>query len=226
MNKGLTTIIVPCYIQTELSKYITMACIGNITKYTDEEDYELIVIEDIPKFKIDDPWHTFRINNHIVLKERTNYATKMNLAVKEANGEYLAFIQNDCFVYENWLPTLRWYIENKYAEAMIPHQFPSAPRKWFKEEPLKTNEETLSKGVRDACMIYMSKEAYDRTGGFNEELEALVEQDFYENMNSKGIRYDTTSKVVVTHIGLATHYQNSHEEFSDAVTHDSLLRNK
>ena len=50
----LTTIIMPAYVQTKLSAHITMAALLNITRYTDPDDYELILIHDIPKEPIRD----------------------------------------------------------------------------------------------------------------------------------------------------------------------------
>ena len=224
MVKGKTTIIVPAYLNTELSLNMTIACIGNITKYTDDKDYELILIEDVPKHGFRNDWKTFRIEEHIILPERTNYATKMNMAAKKAKGEYLAFIQNDCFVWEGWLPNLRWYLEHGDG-CIIPHQFPNKPRQWVKDTYTQTFEECRSQGARDACMIMITREAFDKTGGFNEDMEAFVEADFYERMGRVGVKQDTTSKVIVTHIGLSTHSQNQ-EEFDRAVHHDSLIRNK
>jgi len=43
MKSKLTTIICTAYNQTPVLAHITMACLANITKYTDPKDYELIL---------------------------------------------------------------------------------------------------------------------------------------------------------------------------------------
>ena len=224
MKKGLTSIIVPAYNATPVSAHITMACLANIARFTDREDYELILIEDCPKVAVRDDYKVLGIDKHFVLTKRTNYATKMNLAAAQAEGEFLAFIQNDCFVYEDWLPVLRYYLEKKLADVVVPDQTPR-DRKYIKDAMELSLEDGLYKGNRDACMMVMTREAYDKTGGFNGKLEAFVEADFYERCGVNGVNIAPTNKVVVTHITLATHYQDM-KAFNKAMTNDFLIRNK
>ena len=225
-TKKLTSIIVPAYVQTELSAHITMACIANIIKYTDPEEYELILIHDIPKFAVRDDFKIFSQVNYreIILDTYTNYSTKMNMAAKEAKGDYLAFVQNDCFVWGNWLTDLRWYLENGKGDCIIPHQWPTT-YKFRKDAEEATYEATLNGGARDACMVMITKEAFAKAGGFNDEIKAFVEADFYERMGRTGVSQITTSKALVTHLSLATYFQDP-KQFNDNMHSDSLIRNK
>jgi GT2 family glycosyltransferase len=224
MIKGLTTAIVVGYHETPLSAHITMLSLSNITKYTDTEDYELILIEDMPKYNVRDDYHVLKIDKHIILDERATYSRKINLAAKEANGEYLAIIQNDVFVWEGWLKDLRYYLEKGLGEAIIPAQFPCSRASMIESYNMKL-EEGLNKGARDACMIMITKEAFDKTGGFNEDLSILQEADFYERMSDAGVNQITTNKVQVSHLTLGTHYQDM-EEFERKMHHDSQIRNE
>ena len=224
MTKGLTTVIVIGWHETALSAHMTMLCLANITKYTDTEDYELILIEDMPKFQVRDDYHVLKIDKHIILDRRANYSEKINIAAKEANGEYIAIVQNDVFVWEGWLKNLRWYFEQGLCEAIIPDQFPRS-RQYILDSYAMSMEEGLNKGARDACLIMIAKEAFEKTGGFDENLEALQEADFYERMVDCGVNQVTTNKVQVSHMTLGTHYQNQ-EEFWEKVSHDSNVRNK
>lgn len=224
MIKDLTSVIVIGYHNTPLSAHMTMLCLANITKYTDTEDYELILIEDVPKFPVRDDYHVLKIDNHIILDEYTNYSKKINLAVQQAKGEYLAIVQNDVFVWEGWLKNLRYYLENGLAEAVIPSQFPCS-RQNILESYKMTLEEGLDRGARDACMIMITKSAFEQTGGFNEDLRIFQEADFYERMHSNRINQITTNKVQVSHMTLGTHYQDM-KEFEKKIHHDSLVRNE
>lgn len=224
--KDLTTIIVPAYVQTELSAHITMACIHNIIKYTNLDEYELILIHDQPKHKVRDDFGIFKKVNYreIILSDRTNYSTKMNLGFKEGKGKYFAFIQNDCFVWDNWLTDARYYLENGLGECIIPHQWP-VTRDFVLENQKASYEESLNKGARDACAIVITREAFEKTGGFNDDIEAFVEADFYERIAAMGVNQITSGKFLVTHLSLATHYQDM-DGFNAKMHHDSLIRNK
>lgn len=223
MIKGLTSVIVVGYHKTAISAHNTMACLANITKYTDTEDYELILIEDIPEFPVRDDYHVLKIDNHIILDKYTNYSTKMNLAAKEAQGEFIVFIQNDVFVWEGWLTGLRYYLENGLGDAIIPAQFPCT-RQQILDSYDMTMEEGLNMGARDACMIMITREAFDKTGGFNDDLQAFVEKDFYDRMSNAGVNQITTNKVQITHLTLGTHYQDM-DEFDKKMHHDSQILN-
>ena len=227
MIKGLTTVVVVGYHKTRLSAHMTMACLANITKYTDTEDYELILIEDTVAdeqfYEVRDDYHVLKIDKHIILDKYTNYSTKMNIAAKEANGEFICFIQNDVFVWEGWLKGLRYYLENGLGEAIIPSQIPCT-REWILESNAMSYEDGLNQGARDACMIMITRSAFDKTGGFNDDLRAFVEADFYERMGNAGVNQITTNKVQITHITLGTHYQDM-DAMDKKVHHDSLIRN-
>jgi GT2 family glycosyltransferase len=224
MKKGLTSVIMPAYVQTPISAHMTMAALSNITKFTDTDDYELILIHDIPKYPIRDDYKVLKIDQEIILDEYTNYSTKMNMAAKKAEGEFLCFIQNDVFVWEGWLKGLRYYLENGMGEAIIPAQFPCT-RQQILDSYAMSYEEGLNQGARDACMIMITREAFDRTGGFNDDLQAFVEADYYERMSNARVNQITTNKVQITHMTLGTHYQDM-EAFEKKVDHDSRIRNK
>lgn len=224
MKKGLTSVIVVGYHNTAISAHMTMACLANITKYTNTDEYELILIEDIPQFNVRDDYHVLKIDKHIILDIYTNYSTKMNLAAKEAEGEFLAFVQNDVFVWEGWLTGLRYYLENGLGEAIIPAQFPCT-RQQILDSYDMTYEQGLNMGARDACMIMITGEAFKRTGGFHDDLQAFVEADFYDRMSDAGVNQVTTNKVQITHLTLGTHYQDM-DAFEQKMAHDSEIRNK
>lgn len=222
----MISIIVPAYVQTQLSAHITMACLANIIKYTDPKEYELILIHDEPKFPVRDDFGIFKEVGlkEIILPEYTNYSTKMNLAAKQAKGEYLAFIQNDCFVWDGWLEAVKYYFENNLGECIIPHQFP-VNYKFVREADDASYEEALNKGARDACAIMITREAFEKVGGFNDEIKAFVEADFYERLGRHNIKQITSSKLLVTHLSLATYYQHD-DIFNKNMLNDSLIRNK
>lgn len=224
MKKGFTTVIVVGYHPTSVSAHMTMACLANITKYTDSKDYELILIEDTPKVNIRDDYHVLKIDQHIILDKWTPFSKKVNMAAKEAKGEYLAIIQNDCFVWEGWLTNCRYYLEQDKADAIVPDQVPRS-RQYILDSYKDTLDEGFDKGAKDACMMYLRKESFDKAKGYNEKIQSLVEGDFYHRLMNAGVRLDSTNKVQVTHITLATHYQDM-KEFDKKLHFDSLVKDR
>lgn len=216
-----TSVILTAYNQTPVSAHITMAALANITKYTDPEDYELILIEDIPKFPVRDDYNVLKIDKHIILDEYTNYTVKMNMAAKEASGDYLCFIQNDVFVWEGWLDSFHYYFDNKLSECMIPDQLPRT-REYIKAANAMTYEEGLNYGHPEDCMYFMTKEAFKKIGGWNENLQALIQRDFYKRCADAEVIVNSTNKIQVTHITLATHYQDM-EAFDKKLAHDDRV---
>lgn len=217
------SIIMTAYNQTAVSAHITMAALANITKYTDPEDYELILIEDIPMFQVRDDYKLLKIDKHIVLDEYTNYTVKMNMAAKEATGDYLCFIQNDVFVWEGWLKSFLYYFDNGLSECMIPDQLPRS-REYILEANAMTYEQGLNRGHKEDCMYFMTRDVFERIGGWNEDLRALIQVDFYDRCRKADVRVDSTNKIQVTHITLATHYQDM-EAFDKKLYHDTQIIN-
>ena len=217
------TIIVVGYHQTAVSAHMTMACLANITKYTNPDDYELILVEDIPKVNIRDDFHVLKIDRHIILDEYTPFSQKVNLAAKEAKGEYLAIIQNDCFVWEGWLEAAKYYLDSG-IEALVPDQIPRT-RQYILESYDMTLDQGLDMGYRDACMMILTKRAFNRAKGYNPDMTVLVEGDFYERLRLSGTEIHTTNKIQVTHITLATHYQDM-DLMERGMQKDSLVGNR
>lgn len=217
------TIIVPAYHQTELSVHFTIQCLTAITKFTDPKLYKLIIVEDVPKHNIRDDFGVFKIDQHIILDKPTNYATKVNLAAKEVDTPYIAVIQNDCFVQEDWLEKFLYYFDKKKCQAMVPMQF-GVSYEGMQEAANMTLDEGLHGGARDACMIFLTRKAFKKVKGFNEDLDAFVERDLYDRLAAVGISVDSTSKIHVTHIALGTHYQNI-KALDRKMHHDGQLMN-
>lgn len=214
-----TSVIMTAYNQTAVSAHITMAALANITKYTDPEDYELILVEDIPKFNVRDDYGVLKIDKHIIFDTYTPYTVKMNAAAKEATGDYLCFIQNDVFVWEGWLKGFQYYFDNGLSRCMIPDQFPRT-REYIKESYEMSYEEGLNLGHKEDCMYFMTREAFDKMGGWNENLMIRIQQDFYNRCEGAGVRVDSTNKIQITHITLATHYQDMNK-MDELMYHDT-----
>lgn len=216
MKHKLTSIIFTAYDMTNTMRLITQAALQNIIKYTNEEEYELIFIDTIPigaesllfnRYYSDE---IFKLNLRPDRKWIKRYVKDepdpgqyacYNIGAKEATGDYLCFFQNDVFVNEGWLKVLRYYLENDLADVVFPDQqakeraFVKASYK-FKMDSLKSGQ-----GARDAGILMLTKEAFAKLGGWNENIKVHYgERDIYERIGKLGLRERLTNKTMITHL--------------------------
>lgn len=208
--KNKVSIIMTTFIQNPLQAHMTMAAIANITRYTDSKDYELILMSDSEKFPVRDDYHVLKIDTY----SKTfgwGYTKSMNEGAKLAKHDILVFIQNDVFVWEGWLDNMRYYIDKDIAECVFPDQCPR-DREFVKKSYELSFEEAQKYGSRDAGCVMITKEAFERTGGWNEELSLLAEKDFYQRLGKANVNLTDTCKVMISHIMAATNLNRLHEK--------------
>jgi GT2 family glycosyltransferase len=195
---------------------MTMTAVDMISKFTNEDEYELIIVNPEPSEAIRDDYHVLHPYLELQPSPDPDYGSCMNLGAKEAKGDYLVFIQNDVFVQEGWLPGLRQYFEADLCDYCFPDQIPR-PRQYvletYKLDPF--DEKILAgpyTGARDAGLIMMTKEIFNATGGWGEGFSILAERDMYEKLQNLGARQVQTTKVYIAHIMGATNWIQYHED--------------
>lgn len=210
--KGLTSIILTCKIRNKAECHMTMTCIDCIGKYTDIDDYELIVVDPEPSEPIRDDYHVLPKYKHLMPSPDPDYADCMNLGAKEAKGEYLVFMQNDVFVNERWLPCIRQYLESGEFDVVFPDQVPRT-RKYvldsYKRDPFHPDS---LKGGRDAGLMMITRAAFDKVGGWGNGFSLLAEREMYERIGKYNIRWTDTNKVFITHIMGGTNWKQLHDD--------------
>lgn len=222
-----TSIILTAYIQNQFQCHMTMAAIANVTRYTDPQEYELILMSDSEKFPVRDDYKVLKIDQY-VKTEKMSYTQSMNAGVKRAKGELLVFLQNDVFVWEGWLKNLRWYFEQGLCDCVIPDQCPR-DRKFVKESYNMDMLTGAKYGSRDAGLLMISKDAFKRTGGWNEQLTILAEKDFYDRMANNGVNQIDTCKVMISHIMAATNLDLLNKnplKYDDMMKKDAAILNQ
>jgi GT2 family glycosyltransferase len=192
---ALTSIIVAPFDNQVIVRRMTYACLGNIAKYTDDEDYELIVVDQGSMTNIHDVYHmTDHVDKHLVVGD-VGMSQAMNIGAKEATGKYICFMHNDVFVWEGWLRTMVGFLENpKYKYRIVmPHQ-----GRTTREMMKKFEKEENPRGNDDAGLILMSKEDFDKTGGWDERFPNIYQDLAFRRRLIGPVCY--TAKCVITHI--------------------------
>lgn len=210
------SIIMTAYNPTHYLVEMTMAALANITRYTDTDLYELILMDCAPKHNIRDDYGVLKIDLHVKLNTDPGYYAAMNEGAKLANGDYLCFIENDMFVYENWLTDLCYYLDNNLLDAVIPDQFPRS-RDRIKEYQNMTHEEALNAAGTEQGLVLIRKESFKKIGGWKKKGAEMGWRRFYANLADNGVSLGNTAKVIITHICGATYFyklENESEKLS------------
>jgi GT2 family glycosyltransferase len=206
MKPALTSIILTCKIRSLVQAQMTMTCIDMINKFTNTDEYELIVVDPEPTHNIRDDYKTFPKFTHLKPSPDPDYASCMNLGAKEAKGKYLVFIQNDVFVQEGWLPGLRQYLESGWIDVVFPNQFPKNREYVLERKDLSPFDPKCMNEARDAGLVMMTRKIFNSTGGWGEGMSLLAEADMYRRLERAGCRQVGTSKVYIAHIMGATNW--------------------
>lgn len=206
-----------------------MATLANIRRYTDKDDYELIVVDTTPKHKMMDDYGALELGSdghYIVEDEDKGYYAAMNRGASLATGEYLCFIENDIFVFENWLTDLRYYLENDICDVIVPDQ---VPRK--REEILKfremSYEENMFNGIQEQGLLMMRRSDFERVGGWDDRFFKVYGwKAFRITLDTKGLRVNSTTKVNISHIAGMSYffdYEENYDHLNEEMTKESAI---
>jgi len=219
-NRPLTSIIMLAYDLNQMMRQVTALAIEAIVKYTDEEDYELILVDTVSKgcenLTFYDTFDVFQFGKREDRRVIKQYLRDMdnpgqyesyNIGAKIAKGDYLCFMQNDVIVTEGWLGNMKYPLDNNLAKAIQPNQFPKN-RKYVKwAYGLDPSGEDCLKGARDAGMTMMARDTFEKIGGWNGKIKMFFgEKDIYERLDKIGISVYGVTKAMVLHLNSMTYY--------------------
>ncbi len=192
--------------------FCSMNAIAAIRAFTNPEEYELIIMETCDNgIYIKDFHNNLQLDKAIHIKhsyeEDQGNAADMNEGAKLATGDYLLFMQNDVMVTDkDWLPNLRYYLDNNLAEVITPMQVYESYEK-MKEYKVMSLEEGLRNGLQDAGMIMMKREVFDKINGWDERFRKIYMWGSIERRLKKvGIGIKSTVKTFINHIGGTTYW--------------------
>ncbi len=220
------SIIVSSYNNTIVSKHMTQACLANITAYTDPKLYELILVDPVsdPHFApVDyDPYKVLKIDKWLKPNPDPGYASCLNLGAREAEGKYLVFVQNDAFVERGWLEGLLKYLE-KY-DLVWPDQTPRSYEDVQRIDKLDWFDDEALHGWRDEGIFAISKEVWDKVGGYRDGFTLLAQREFLDRVGQTDIKWVDICKVRFTHLMAGSNVQlqlNKPKEYEKRMKKDA-----
>ncbi len=197
---GKTSIVMTAYNNEHLLQAnISSAALGNISKYTDRDDYELIFVDQKALEQnrtpdLNSKHHCITIDNHLRI-DHIGMSAAMNYGYKQSSPEcpYVCFMHNDVFIWEGWLPIMRKFLEDDPKAIVMPAQGS------YSRDNVKTMQsEESPKGNDDAGMVMMTKETFKKTGGWDERFKGVY-QDAAFRLRFP-VSLTCTGKIIITHI--------------------------
>lgn len=216
----MISVILNCYSPTQVQRHQDMACLAAIRKFTDPE-YEIIVVDNEPKFPIRDEYKVLQPYTLIVNEDNQTCYESYNQGARVARGDILAFIQNDVFVHEQTLNKMAEYI-GKW-DVVFPQQVPISREDVLKIYDVEVGDDTHI-GGRDAGLLMISGEAFERSGGWDGRFKNLLgEAAFYSRIDSAGLSWTDRTNAFITHIAAGNNLRKDQALYDKEMAFDAEL---
>jgi GT2 family glycosyltransferase len=215
----MISIILNLYDPTFWQRQMSMACLAGIRKFTDPP-YEIIVVDNEPKFPIRDEYKV--LEPYVYIKNAVNKTCyeSYNQGAEVAKYDNLVFMQNDVFVHERTINKLVEYLKD--YDVAYPQQLP-LPREQVKL--IYDKPEEVNFGWRDAGMLAITKEAFQKTGGWDGRYKNLLgDKAFYERIADAGLNETCMTNAIITHIMGANNWSKDKQLYETEMSYDANLK--
>lgn len=155
----------------------TKECIDRILKLTDTP-FELIIIDNNSEQKIKDYIYNLKDNRIKIITHQINegIAKSYNIGAKASSGEYLAYINSDYYVTDNWASQMIKCLETTKAGMIGPMCNATGNRDQFilnqYQLPLR-----YIKTTHITNLMFLTKKVYQEVRGFDENFNPLTYDD-------------------------------------------------
>lgn len=217
------SVILNAYDTNKAQRHMTMACLAAIRKFTDVP-YEIIVVDNVPLWAIRDEYKVLNIDNLIELDKLETVYESYNIGAKAAQHDLLFFIQSDVFVNERTLNKLAVYLQD-YG-MVFPQQVPVS-RTDIRQIYEVPDGELTQIGARDAGLIGMTREAYEKCGGWDGRFRNLLgEKALFERCDTAGVSWTDRTNAIITHIMAGNNLQKDDDYYAIEMAFDAELGRK
>lgn len=214
------SIILNAYDTDKAQRHMTIACIGEIVRFTDQP-YELIVVDNLPQWQIRDDYKVFPDYKLIETNKLETVYESYNIGAREAKYDILMFIQNDVFVHERTLNKLAKYMEA--YDVAYPQQI-ELSREDTKKVLATSDGEEAHIGGRDAGLIAMRKSIYDAIGGWDGRFRNLLgEKALYQKIEDAGGHWTDKTNAFISHIKAGNNLKKDPDLYKEEMGHDVKL---
>lgn len=216
----MISIILNSYSPKKWQRHMDMACIADIRRFTDAE-VEIIIIDNDQTHRFRDDYGVLAPYTTIENKENKNVYACYNQGAEIASGSKLMFIQNDVYVHEQCIDKLAVYLDE--WDVAFPQQI-ELSRQQVKQIYDTPDGKPVGFGWRDAGLLAITREAFDKSGGWDERFSNLLgEAAYYARIAEAGLTWTDQTNAIVTHIKAANNLSKDDELYNQQMAHDALL---
>lgn len=217
----MVSIILNSYSPQKWQRHMDMACVADIVRFTDCE-YEIIIVDNDQTHRFRDDYGVlFRHYRIIENKENRNVYASYNQGATVAKGDKLMFIQNDVFVHERTIDKLAIYLDE--WDIAFPQQI-ELSREQVKHLYDTPAGEMTDFGWRDAGLLAITREAFDKSGGWDDRFSNLLgEAAYFARIAQANLTWTDRTNAIVTHIKAASNLSKDSALYNQQMEHDAKL---
>lgn len=233
-DNPLVSIIIPVYNQYRYTK----ACLYQILKSVKDISYEIIIADDN---STDETTNILNeVENITVSRNDTNlgFLLNVNKASKLAKGKYICLLNNDTLPKDDWLKHLVQTMDSNDdvgivgAKFLLPNgliqeagsKISSTGQPYWYGHMQKADDPEFNQEKEvdycSGCGLLIRKSAWDKAGGFDEQLAPA----FYEDPDlSFTFKYKFGLKTMYQPKAEITHFHNISYQFSTHTSHENRV---
>lgn len=197
-----------------------MASMAAVRKFTDG-DYEMIVVDNAPVHRIRDDYGVLAPFTLIENQDNKTVYESYNQGAAVATGEYLVFIQQDVFCNERTINKLVKYLEE--FDVAFPQQI-ELTRETVKKIYDTPDGTPTDAGWRDAGVLAITRQAFDKTGGWPGEFHNLLgEAAYYDKIHRLKLSWTAQTNAIITHIMAGNNLLKDDGQYNQEMAHDAKL---
>jgi len=139
----------------------------------------------------------------VLQKADAHVSALRNLGASQARGALFAFLDADCIVPPGWLTQATTLLAEigvgvVGAHFRIPHEAGWVARTWYGKLDIEKQGDLT---WIPACNTWVSRETFNRLGGFDETIETNEDCEFCSRVRAAGYRVIGDSRIAVLHLG-------------------------
>lgn len=211
--------ILNSYSPLKSQRHADIACVADLRRFTDAE-IEIIIVDNDQTHRFRDDYGVLAPYTLIEQKNMNVYAS-YNKGAEIATGDKLMFIQNDVYVHERCIDQLAVYLDN--WDVAFPQQLELSRAQVKSLYKLKDGE-MAEFGWRDAGLLAITREAFDKVGGWDDRYQNMLgEAAFYRKMENAHLTWTDRTNAIVSHVKAGTNLSKDSETYNKEMEHDAQI---
>lgn len=216
----MISIILNSYSPQKNLRHMDIACVADIRRFTDAE-VEIIIVDNDQTHRFRDDYGVLAPFTTIINTENHNVYESYNQGAAVAAGDKLMFLQNDVYVHERCIDKLAIYLDE--WDIAFPQQL-ELTREQVKHIYDTPDGEMTEIGFRDAGLLAITREAFDKSGGWDERFSNLLgEAAYYAKIAQAHLTWTDRTNAIVTHIKAGTNLSKDEGLYNEQMAHDAEL---